>query len=104
MTKEQLNIIRLIQELAADINTEKPNFKTTLDGIEHHVQWLKKSLGIDKCLQDCTQTFDGTDSRYICNVEFIRKDLNCISTCGRNRGHKGEHSWYNDSALHYAQR
>lgn len=32
----------------------------------------------------------------LCGVEFYRRDLAVNSTCGRNKGHPGEHSWYND--------
>lgn len=97
MNHEQLNSIRLIKSLSEDLNTEKPNFKTTLDSIEHHVQWLKKSLNVDTPMRDTTQTFDGTDSRFLCEQDFYRKDLNVNSTCGRNKGHLGYHSWYNDT-------
>lgn len=32
-----------------------------------------------------------------CMALFRRKDLGGVeSNCGRNRGHKGEHSWYHD--------
>ena len=32
----------------------------------------------------------------LCEEEFYRKDLGVRSFCGRNFGHDGEHSWYND--------
>lgn len=97
LTKSQLHTLHLIRLLANDLDPERPKFKSTLDSIEAHVQALKKELKIDSVVQDSTYTFDGTDSDVFCNEEFHRKDLNCASTCGRNKGHKGDHSWYNDN-------
>lgn len=97
MTKEQRNQIRLIKELANDLNSEKPNFKTTLDALELYAGSLKKSMGIDTPTRDTIAMWDGTDGTVFCNEDFYRKDLNVNSTCGRNKGHKGDHSWYNDT-------
>lgn len=47
----QLNTLRLIKLLAADLDPRRAHFKTTLDGIEAHIQSLKKSLRLDEPLQ-----------------------------------------------------
>lgn len=97
LTKSQLHTLHLIRLLANDLDPERPKFKSTLDSIEAQVQALKKELKIDSSVQDSTQEHDGTDNRFLCKEDFYRKDLNVDSTCGRNKGHAGDHSWYNDT-------
>ena len=96
-TKTELHLINLIKVLADDLNPLKPNFKTTLDSIEQHIAELKKSLRIDTPMRD-TVAWDGSDTGVYCNEDFFREDLNVMSTCGRNKGHSGAHSWHCDQS------
>ena len=69
-----------------------------IDSLKIEIEVLKLRL---KCQVFLTEKARGEEGRPVvdgkCGKEFFRKDLNCQSTCGRDVGHAGEHSWYHDT-------